>query len=132
MLLKAVLFACVGVTMEVVFTAAVDYPRRRNIRLQGFSYIWMLPIYALVPLFLSVFHPSLQALILPARLAVYTAILLAMEYATGWILMKTTGTCPWEPEYRGKRWALHGLMRLDYAPAWALACWIFESLYLAL
>lgn len=131
MFLKAVLFACVGVTMEVVFTAIVDH-RRGDVRLKGFSYIWMLPIYALVPVFLAVLHPPLQGLLLPARLAIYTAILLAMEYATGWILQAATGSCPWEAEYRGKRWAVHGLMRLDYAPAWALACWIFESLYLAL
>jgi uncharacterized membrane protein len=132
MIVQVLIFGAVGVAMEVVFTALMDYPKNRSVRLTGYSYIWMIPIYGSAPLFLSRLYPPLSGTPLPARLAVYVAILLAMEYATGWILQKTTGECPWEPHYRGKRWAVHGLMRLDYAPAWAVACLLFEKLYLIL
>ena len=132
MILQIFLFACIGVAMEVVFTALCDYPVTRSKRLMGVSYIWMLPIYGMTPLFLSVLYPRMEGILLPFRIVVYTVLLLLMEYTTGWILRKATGDCPWEPGYRGKRWAIDGLVRLDYAPAWALACLIFERLYLAL
>lgn len=131
-ILKMFLFASVGVTMEVIFTALVDLPKTKTLRLMGYSYIWMLPIYAMVPLFLGFLHPRLEGMILPVRIFLYVGILLIMEYLTGWILRKTVGSCPWEAGYMGKRWAIHGLVRLDYAPAWALACLIFERLYLTL
>ena len=132
MVLRIFLFACVGVGLEVIWTAVLDYPKNKSLRLLGQSYIWMFPIYGSIPLFLSLLYPRLAGLVLPARLAVYTVLLLMMEYATGWILRRATGACPWEAEYNGKRWAIDGLIRLDYAPAWALACLLFERLYLAL
>ena len=132
MILQIILFACIGVAMEVVFTAASDFTKTRSNRLMGYSYIWMLPIYGLVPLFMRVLYPRLEDVLLPFRIVLYTVLLLIMEYATGWTLRKLTGDCPWEPGYRGKRWAIDGLVRLDYAPGWALACLIFERLYLAL
>lgn len=98
----------------------------------GYSYVWMLPIYALIPLFLQFLYPRLSPHLLPVRLGVYVALLLAVEYATGWLLRAVTGACPWEHNYRGKRWAIHGLIRLDFIPTWALACYIFERIYVAL
>jgi uncharacterized membrane protein len=130
MLLKALLFASVGLAMEVVFTAAMDYPKTRSLRLMGYTYVWMLPIYGSIPFFLDVLHPALGGLPLPARLAVYVGLLYVVEYATGWLLRKGTGACPWD--YGRARWAVHGLIRLDYFPAWALACGLFERLYLEL
>ncbi len=127
---KMALFACIGIAMEVVFTAISDFQKTRSWRLMGYSYVWMLPVYALVPVFLRVLHPPLEGIILPLRLLTYTAILMAMEYVSGRILRKLLGEAPWEPAYRGHRLAIDGLVRLDYAPAWALAGLIFERLYL--
>lgn len=131
MALKMLVFACVGVAMEVVFTAADSYRKTRDKTLQGVSYVWMLPIYALVPPVLSILHPRVSALPLPARLALYVTLLFAVEYASGWLLRRLTGACPWEAGYHGKRWAVDGLIRLDYAPAWVAACFLFERLYLS-
>ncbi len=129
LLLKMFIFACVGVTMEVVFTALGDLPKTKTLRLMGYTYIWMLPIYALVPIFLMFLTPRLAGIILPFRIVIYTILLMIVEYISGWILRKTVGACPWEAGYQGKRWAVHGLVRLDYAPVWALVCLIFERLY---
>ena len=126
------LFACVGVAMEVVFTALTDLPKAGNYRLLGYSYIWMIPIYAAVPVFLGLLYPRLVGWILPVRLTIYVTLILIIEYITGWILRRTTGGCPWEANYKGKRWAIHGLVRLDYVPAWAVASLIFERLHLVL
>lgn len=132
MALRILLFACLGVAMEVVWTAILDFPKRKSWRLMGQSYIWMLPIYGSIPVFFGFLYPRLSGLPLAARLAVYVVLLMTAEYASGWAIRQAAGECPWEAEYRGKRWAVHALVRLDYAPAWALACFIFERVYLAL
>jgi uncharacterized membrane protein len=129
---KMFVFACVGTAMEVVFTAIYDSLKTRSMRLMGYSYIWMLPVYALVPPILGVLYPRLEGVILPLRLAVYVALLLCVEYLSGWTMRRILGEAPWEPAYKGKRWAVDNLVRLDYAPAWAAACWLFERLFLAL
>ena len=115
--------------MEVVWTAFVDLPKNRSARLVGFSYVWMLPIYASVPVLLRLLAGIVGGWPLAGRLALYVALVYAIEYSSGLFLRKTTGACPWEYEYRGKRWAVHDLIRLDYAPAWATACFFFERLY---
>ena len=44
----------------------------------------------------------------------YVAGILAVEYATGWLLRALTGACLWD--YTGhNRWSVHGLISLDYA-----------------
>jgi hypothetical protein len=130
--LKMLLFACVGTAMEVVFTALSDFRKTRSSRMMGYSYLWMLPVYSLIPVFLSALHPRLEGVILPLRILVYVLIVLAMEFLSGVALRRLLGEAPWEPSYRGKRWAFAGLVRLDYAPAWFLACLLFERLFLVL
>lgn len=132
MLILSFIFACVGVAFEVLLTAISDYPKKRNIRLTGHSYVWMFPIYALIPVFLDTLYPRLRGAMLLGRLAVYVVLLLSVEYISGWILRKTIGTCPWEDGYLKARWGIHGLTRLDYAPIWAVVCFVFERVYLAL
>jgi hypothetical protein len=133
MLFQIAIAACVGVAMEVVFTAALDWPKTHDVKLMGYSYIWMLPIYGMAPIFLHFLYPRVGSLFILWRLSIYVAILLACEYATGWVLRKATGECPWERNYKGTRWAVgDGLMRFDYAPNWAVACFIFESVFRAL
>jgi uncharacterized membrane protein len=57
---------------------------------------------------------------------VYVAVAYAIEYGSGWLLQGLVGRCPWD--YSGAHWAVHGLIRLDYAPAWALCGWTGEHL----
>jgi uncharacterized membrane protein len=130
--IQVLLFAAVGVAMEVVFTAFMDLPKTRSARLLGYSYVWMLPIYALAPILLRVLTPAIGLWALGFRILVYVALLYIVEYTAGLALRLATGACPWEAEYRGHRWAVHGLIRLDFAPAWAVACLLFERLYFVL
>src|SRR5690606_39436874 len=77
-----------------------------------------------------VIYPPLESAPLVGRLTVYVAVLYAIEYTAGWLLRCALGRCPWD--YGRARWSVHGLIRLDYLPAWAAACLIFESLWLEL
>ena len=42
-------FIFIGITMEVVATSIMDFIKYRDPRLKGETYLWMLPVYAVVP-----------------------------------------------------------------------------------
>lgn len=123
------LLCAVGMAMEVVFTALADYPKAGDRRLKGYTYIWMIPIYALVYPACVYLYPLAAPYPLLLRGTFYMLIIYLVEYASGWLLRGAVGECPWEKEYRGRRWAVHGLIRLDFAPAWVLASLLFEWVY---
>jgi hypothetical protein len=52
-----------------------------------------------------------------------------VEYSTGGIY-SLLGICPWN--YTGALYSINGLIRLDYAPLWAVAGVMFERLYFVL
>lgn len=128
-LTRTLLLACLGLALEVVFTAATDRAQAQGWRLRGFTYVWMLPIYMLVYPALCWLYPRVGSWSFGARGALYAAIILLVEWASGWLLRLTIGQAPWEKEYRGHRFAVHGLMRLDYAPAWFCAALVFERVF---
>jgi len=75
------------------------------------------PVYGLAqPLFEPV-HDRIRRRPLPQRAAMYGAGILAVEYASGWLLRRLVGYVPWD--YSRARFAINGLVRLDYLPAWA-------------
>jgi len=90
----------------------------------------MFPIYALAYPALSLLYPLIGHQPWPLRGAAYLVLLYAVEYASGWLLRKTTGACPWD--YGQARWSVSGLIRLDYAPAWFCAVMGFERLFVYL
>lgn len=127
-------FATFGVTCEVVFTASTDAwaklrnKKRVNAALYGYSYIWMIPIYASIAFLGPVVIEPLQGYPLLARLLIYTAVIFMVEYATGWLICKITGRCPW---HYTEGWHVHHYIRLDFTPAWMLFSCIVEFLYFA-
>lgn len=131
-LAHTLLIVCVGLSLEVVFTALATRKESGNWRLMGYTYIWMIPIYALIYPLLSLLRPLTGTWPFWQRGPFYVALIYLVEYASGWLLRKFTGECPWERGYLGNRWAVHGLIRLDFAPAWLGACWLFERVYLLL
>lgn len=123
-LVHTLLVACVGVTMEIVFTAILDRDKH-GWRLMGQSYIWMIPIYMMVYPGIVLLAPHLGPWNIFLRGAAYVALIFAGEYVSGWLIRKVTGQVPWD--YSGRKWAVHGLIRLDYAPAWFCAALLFEG-----
>lgn len=123
------LLCALGLAMEVVFTAIVDYPANGDRRLKGYTYVWMVPIYALVYPFCALLYPRFAWYPVLIRCFLYALVIYAVEYVSGWLLRRFVGACPWEPEYRKARWHVHGLIRLDFAPAWMAAALIFEWTY---
>jgi uncharacterized membrane protein len=126
------ILVAVGLAFEVVFTAIGEYRRTRNRRLMGYSYLWMIPIYAAVYPALTVLYGRVGHWPALGRGFFYAVVILAVEYVSGWILRKLTGECPWERGYYGSKWGIHGLIRLDYTPTWMLAGLLYERIYLVL
>lgn len=126
--MRFLIFACLGVGIEILFTGIRD--RKKSVKLQGYSYLWMFPLWALVPLYLDHIYPMVKDFYLIFRLAIYTSLLMPAEYAAGWSLRKLVGVCPWEDDYKNNKWSVHDLVRIDYIPLWFVACYIIECVYI--
>lgn len=124
-LLRFVAYGLLGWGIEIVWTAArgvlVPGERSGRWRLVGTTYIWMFPIYGSMVFLYEPLHDLLRPWPWPVRAVVYAFAFLAVEYLSGWLLRRATGACPWDYARRERpsRWQVHGLVRLDYGPAWA-------------
>ena len=123
MIIRGVLYGLLGWCTEIVWTACREKltGRQQGWTLRGTTYLWMLPIYGLsILLLFEPVHNAVRPWAWPARGLVYMAGFFVMEFGTGWLLRRFTGACPWDYTIHS-RWHVHGLIRLDYAPAWFMA-----------
>lgn len=111
--------------MEIVWTGLGSL-LRGDVKLQGRTYLWMFPIYGLA-IVLEPLHNAIRHWPVLARGSIYMVCILLTEYTSGWLLRSTVGLCPWD--YSGTPFSIHGLIRLDYAPAWFVAGLLFEKLH---
>ncbi|MBI4376159.1 MAG: hypothetical protein HY549_06875 [Elusimicrobia bacterium] len=125
----AALFASLGVSFEVLFTSLMDLPSARDWRLRGYTYLWVMPLYASVYPLLGWLYPRLAPYPFSARGALYTGIAFSLEFLGGLALRAALGEAPWEAHYRGSPWTIDDLIRLDYAPACLAAGWAYERVY---
>ncbi len=125
----SLLLAALGMALEVLFTALADLGQAGNWRLRGYTYAWMLPIYLLVYPLLSLLYPRISGWPALARGLLYTGLIYAVEYTSGWLLRIAVGEAPWEKEYSKAPWAFQGLIRLDFAPLWLGVSLLFERVF---
>ena len=132
-MLRFVLYGLLGWCAEIVWTAGYDaiagtarspgdgvargpLSRGERLRLEGHTYLWMLPIYGSAALLFEPVHDAVRALHVLLRGAIYAIGIFAVEYAAGFLLKRATGACPWDYSYA--RTSVSGYIRLDYAPVW--------------
>ena len=120
-------YGVLGLGVEVVFTSLARFRRVRDRRLEGRTFLWMLPIYGAGGLLLERLHARLERrrVAPPVRALAATGAIFAWEYGTGSLLRRALGECPWQ--YRSGL-TLGGYVRLDYAPYWYGAALLFELL----
>lgn len=111
-------FGILGIGIETAFTAITDYKNDPKRHLFGYSSLWYIPLYALTPLFFHFTGTYLFGLPLLIRGAVYTLVIFTAEYLGMLALRWLLGSSPSEESYVQSRWNVHGLIRLDFAPAW--------------
>ena len=126
---RAAAYAALGVAGEVAFTAARDLgaARRNGWRLQGHSYLWMLPIYGSIAVGYEPLRDRLRSRAPWQRASVYALGIFAAEYAFGRAIAGLTGAVPWDYTEHS-RFAVNGAIRLDYAPVWAVAGLLLEPI----
>ncbi len=113
-------YALLGTVTEVVFTAldGAARPSTRSAKLEGHTYLWMPPIYALCAVLYEPLHDRLRTVPAAQRATVYAGGIIGVEYLTGRLIERLAGVIPWD--YTGRsRLQLHGATRFDYAPLWA-------------
>ncbi len=96
-------------------------------RLTATTYLWMLPIYGFFGLVAQRLHEHIRPHPVLLRGLVWTGFIFSVEYACGYLLRAQLGVCPWD--YSSAPYAIDGLIRLDYAPAWFMLGLIFEHLH---
>lgn len=123
---KFLLYGLIGWIAEIIFTGTGSL-LNGVLSLTAQTYLWMLPIYGLA-VFLEPFHDQIRSAPWPVRGFIWASLILGMEYASGWLLRLIIGFCPWD--YTGQsRFAVDGLVRLDYFPVWFAAGLLFERIH---
>ncbi len=124
MIYRFFIYGLLGWTMEIVWTGLGSL-LRGDLRLQGFSYLWMFPIYGLA-VFLEPVHNQIRHLAWYIRGWLWIVVIFGIELLTGLFLKFTVGAIPWD--YTGSSaYAVAGLIRLDYAPVWLVVGLLFEK-----
>jgi len=125
-------FGCFGITCEIFFVAFTHLITQTQLysepiwSLTGKSYVWMFPIYALIPVLGGPIIKRCQPHPLILRLFIYITVIYTIEFASGFTLEQLTGKCPWEYT---SGWQIMGYIRLDYIPAWMAFSFLIEHLY---
>lgn len=91
--------------------------QERDPRGQGYSFLWMIPIYALL-IYMEPASVLMKNIPLAIRGIIYVILLWAVEYITGFLIKKISGRCPWD--YSASKYNLHGYIRWDFFPFWYL------------
>ncbi|MFT4982589.1 MAG: hypothetical protein ACI9UR_002464 [Bacteroidia bacterium] len=124
-----ILYACLGITTEVFFTAFVDLITSDsfdNLSLMGYSYIWMFPIYGVTSIVFPIGFDILKKWNRILRYFTYAVAILVVELCAGFLLEQITGSCPWEYQVG---WHFGGYIRFDYLPLWMLFGAIIEEFH---
>jgi hypothetical protein len=121
---RFVIYGAAGWVAEVFFTGAAAALFERDRLARATTSLWMHPIYGLAGLALEQIQARLKPSPRLVRYGAYLSLMYGVEYASGWVLKRCLGVAPWD--YTGRGLNIHGLIRLDYAPAWLALGVMFE------
>jgi len=124
MIRRYIIYGLIGWNVEVIWTGLWALVHG-DMHLSGATNLWMFFIYGLA-VFLEPVHEIIKKWRWPLRGIIWVMIIWGIEYSTGLILSLTLGFIPWE--YDGV-FAIDGLIRLDFAPAWFIAGLLFEKVH---
>jgi len=121
---RFILYGLLGVALEIIWTGLGSL-FKGDFAMQGFSYLWMFPIYG-GAVFLEPVHNRIRDLVWYFRGGIWAAVIFSIEFLSGLIINLTVGLVPWD--YSGSSvYSVAGLIRLDYAPVWFVLGLLFEK-----
>ena len=112
-----------GWCIEVAFTSAGALGKKDK-KLMGKTSAWMFPIYGMAAV-IGEIAPKIAHWPIPMRGLLYGSAIMAGEYVSGSILTKFD-VCPWS--YKGAKYAVNDIVRLDFLPFWMVAGLLFERI----
>lgn len=112
-----------GWCIEIAFTSMGSLGKKDK-KLMGQTSAWMFPIYGSAAL-IGKIAPKIAHWPTPARGLLYGSAIMAGEYISGSLLTKFD-LCPWS--YKGCKYAIDDIVRLDYLPYWMVAGLLFEKI----
>ena len=112
-----------GWCIEVAFTSA-GAAFQKDKKMIGKTSAWMFPIYGMAA-GIGVIAPKISRWPAFCRGLLYGSAIMSAEYITGSLLTRIDA-CPWS--YEGSKYAVKGLVRLDYLPFWMIAGLLYEKL----
>ncbi len=124
MIKRFFLYGIVGWSMEIVWTGIYSL-FNGDLALEAYTSLWMFFIYGSA-IFLEPLHDIIRNWNVIFRGIIWVVIIWGIEYSTGKVLLGLLNVYPWQ--YYG-RFAVEGLVRLDYAPAWFVAGLLFERMH---
>ncbi len=123
-LLRVLLFALLGLLIEVFFTSGAGLALKGNWNLRGCTSPWMMPVYGMLGICVNPISGAFKAVKIPflARAVLYMALIFFVEYISG-VVFKLLGLRVWD--YSDHAYNLHGHITLLYAPFWLfLGLWV--------
>jgi len=118
-------FVLVGVTMEIFWTSILDAIKNKDPKLTGTSYLWMFPIYAVVPFFYVLVLEYFPDTNIFLKGFIYMSLFYLLEFVSGYIVKTLVGVSPWDYngysiKFHGRKYKSNfmGLICLQYAPVW--------------
>ncbi len=125
MLVRFLIYGLLGWIAEILFTGSYSL-LSGSVKLAGQTYLWMFPIYGLA-VFLEPMRERMRNMPWPARGIIWAGTFFMIEYLSGGLLRAAIGVCPWDYS-QVSRFALDGLIRLDYFPVWFTVGLIYERI----
>ena len=125
MLKRFIIYGLIGWSMEIIWTGSGSFFLSKDITLHAYTNLWMFFIYGSA-VFLEPVHDVISGWRWPLRGVIWVVIIWGMEYTSGILMTYLLGINPWT--YTGP-FAIDGIVRVDYAPAWFIAGLIFERIH---
>ena len=120
-------FVLIGITMEILWTSILNSIKTKNPKLTGETYLWMFPIYGIVPFIYMLVLAPFQGVNIFIKGIIYMFSFYLLELISGFLIKKSVGVSPWNYENYsikifGKKYKsnFYGLICLEYAPIWYL------------
>ncbi len=112
---RSFIFGCIGLAAEVGFVALTALLFENDASLRGHSYMWVMPLYAMIPYAAPYFRECTRDMTYMVKYNVAAGAFVIVETIAGFILYLVVGQCPWE---YSSGIHMFGLTRLDYWPLW--------------
>ena len=113
-----------GWCMECFWTGMDSIMQKQDKTLLCHTSIWMFPIYGMAAV-IGEIAPKISHWPTPARGLLYGSARMAGEYVSGTLLTKFD-VCPWS--YKGCKYTINDIVRLDFLPFWVVAGLLFERI----